>query len=81
MRHIKPPRDWVSQAGGAGAAILLLAGLGYAFAGPAARLVAQPLTEVWVTIVRTPPDKVPPRLYPLPIEHLGSVAPPAPRPH
>ena len=52
MKQVQPPRDWVSQAGGAGAALLLLAVVGYAIAGPAARLVAKPLAEVWVTIIR-----------------------------
>jgi len=51
MRDVKPPRDRVSQAAGAGVAILLLAGLSYAVAGPAARIVAKPITEVWVTII------------------------------
>jgi hypothetical protein len=55
MRQIKPPRDWVSQAAGLGAAVILLAGLAYAFAGPAVRMVAIPLQEVWVTIVRPSP--------------------------
>lgn len=45
----------MSQAAGLGAAVILLAGLAYAFAGPAVRMVAIPLQEVWVTIVRPSP--------------------------
>ncbi len=55
MTQVKPPRDWVSQAAGLGAAAFLLTGLAYAFAGPAVRAVAKPLQEVWVTIVRPSP--------------------------
>ncbi len=55
MTPAQPPRDWISQAAGLGVAALLLAGLGYAFAGPAVRLVSAPLQEVWVTIVQASP--------------------------
>ena len=73
MREPKPPRDWFAQAAGAAVAILLLAGLGYAFAGPAARLAAAPLSEVWVRIIRPAPPPHP--------ADPGLAAKYTPRPH
>jgi hypothetical protein len=60
MTELTPPRDWFSTWAGIGAAFALAALLGYMFAGPAARLMAQPWPEVWVKIVPpTPPHASP----------------------
>jgi hypothetical protein len=60
MLHPQPRRDWVSTIGGVGAAIILSAGLAFAFAGPAGK-IAVPLQEVWVSIVRPTPVQAKPR--------------------
>ncbi len=59
MLNPRPPRDWFSTLAGITAVLAVAGGLGYAFAGPAVRLMSRPWEEVWVTIVQPNPPPLP----------------------
>jgi hypothetical protein len=79
MTKLTPPRDWFSTCAGVAAALGLAALLAYVFAGPAARLMAQPWPEVWVNIVRptqppaAPTNKAAPATKAAPLVHPNGV--------